>query len=132
MSISSAVVTILFVRAPLHSSTLPPGHHGDTGASMADIVLPAAAYTEKTAVYANTEGRAQEVHLAVAPPGMGREDWRIFRAISEVVGYPLPYDTVAQLRARIDEISPALTQLNSVQSACLEASALTGKVSRTQ
>lgn len=60
------------------------GHHGDVGAAMADCVLPGAAYTEKQASYVNTEGRAQQTLVAVTPPGMGREDWKIIRAISEV------------------------------------------------
>lgn len=60
------------------------GHHGDVGAPIADIILPGAAYTEKSATYVNTEGRAQQTKVAVTPPGMAREDWRIIRAISEV------------------------------------------------
>ena len=60
------------------------GHHGDKGALMADVVLPGAAYTEKNATYVNTEGRAQQTQLAVTPPGMAREDWKIIRALSEV------------------------------------------------
>lgn len=62
------------------------GHHGDYGASIANCVLPGAAYTEKQATYVNTEGRAQQTHMAVSPPGMAREDWKIIRAISEVLG----------------------------------------------
>lgn len=60
------------------------GHHGDNGASIADAVLPGAAYTEKQAIYVNTEGRAQQTLSAVSPPGMAREDWKIVRALSEV------------------------------------------------
>lgn len=62
------------------------GHHGDNGASIADAVLPGAAYTEKQATYVNTEGRAQQTLMAVSPPGMAREDWKILRALSEVAG----------------------------------------------
>lgn len=51
---------------------------------MADVVLPGAAYTEKTATYVNTEGRAQQTQAALVPPGMAREDWKIIRALSEV------------------------------------------------
>jgi NADH dehydrogenase (ubiquinone) Fe-S protein 1 len=51
---------------------------------MADVVLPGAAYTEKTGTYVNTEGRAQQTSTAVSPPGMAREDWKIIRAVSEV------------------------------------------------
>lgn len=60
------------------------GHHGDKGAAMADVVFPGAAYTEKEGTYVNTEGRAQETKLAVSPPGMARDDWKIIRALSEV------------------------------------------------
>lgn len=60
------------------------GHHGDVGAPMADIILPGAAYTEKCSTHVNTEGRAQQTKVAVTPPGMAREDWKIIRAISEV------------------------------------------------
>lgn len=84
------------------------GHHGDAGATMADIVLPGAAYTEKQATYLNAEGRAQQTLTAVTTPGMAREDWKIIRAISEVVGEPLSYDEFDDLRARLDEISPHL------------------------
>jgi NADH dehydrogenase/NADH:ubiquinone oxidoreductase subunit G len=51
---------------------------------MADAVLPGAAYTEKQASYVNTEGRAQQTLVAVTPPGLAREDWKIIRALSEV------------------------------------------------
>lgn len=63
-----------------------PGHHGDVGAPIADVILPGAAYTEKCSTYVNTEGRAQQTKVAVTAPGMAREDWKIIRAISEV-GY---------------------------------------------
>jgi len=48
------------------------------------VVLPGAAYTEKSATYVNTEGRAQHTRTAVTAPGMAREDWKIIRALSEV------------------------------------------------
>ena len=61
------------------------GHHGDRGVHLADVVLPGAAYTEKNATYVNTEGRTQQTRIAVNPPGMAREDWKIIRALSEVI-----------------------------------------------
>ena len=69
------------------------GHHGDAGAARADVILPGAAYTEKPGTYVNTEGRVQRGFLAVYPPGEAREDWKILRAFSDVVGHTLPYDT---------------------------------------
>ncbi|KAF5325337.1 hypothetical protein D9619_010089 [Psilocybe cf. subviscida] len=86
------------------------GHHGDLGAQLADVCLPGAAYTEKSTTWVNTEGRAQMGRTAVPPPGAAREDWKIVRALSEVVGSPLPYDDVLELRDRMWEISPSLVR----------------------
>ncbi|KAJ1921028.1 ndufs1 NADH-ubiquinone oxidoreductase subunit [Mycoemilia scoparia] len=84
------------------------GHHGDKGAHLADVILPGAAYTEKSATYINTEGRTQLTRVAVNPPGSAREDWKIICALSEVAGATLPYDELATLRHRLYEISPSL------------------------
>jgi len=84
------------------------GHHGDAGASQADLVLPAAAYAEKHGTWVNTEGRVQRAERAAFPPGEAREDWTIFRAVSDLLGRPLPFDTFGQLRTRMTEDFPQL------------------------
>jgi NADH-quinone oxidoreductase subunit G len=84
------------------------GHHGDNGAHHADVILPGAAYSEKSGTYVNLEGRVQRGERAVFPPGDAREDWSIFRALSEVMGKTLPFDTLAQLRAEMAKAVPAL------------------------
>jgi len=84
------------------------GHHGDAGARQADLVLPGAAYAEKHGTYANTEGRVQRAEKAVFPPGQAREDWAILRAVSELAGKKLPFDTFAQLRAAMVADHPQL------------------------
>jgi NADH-quinone oxidoreductase subunit G len=86
------------------------GHHGDKGAHAADVVLPAASYAEKPGTYVNLEGRVQRSERAVFPPGDAREDWTIFRALSEVLGDKLPFDTFDQLRAAMIAEVPALGQ----------------------
>jgi NADH-quinone oxidoreductase subunit G len=93
------------------------GTHGDRGAHRADVILPGAAYTEKSGLYVNTEGRVQIAERAGFPPGQAREDWAILRALSDVLGHKLPFDSLSELRAalfkahphlaRIDEIAPA-------------------------
>ena len=75
------------------------GHHGDAGAAQADLVLPGAAYSEKHGTYVNIEGRVQRSEKAVFPPGLAREDWTIFRAVSQLLGKPLPFDSFDQLRS---------------------------------
>ncbi|QTN18571.1 NADH-quinone oxidoreductase subunit G [Brevundimonas sp. AJA228-03] len=93
------------------------GSHGDRGAHTADVILPGAAWTEKSGLYVNTEGRVQMAERAVFPKGEAKEDWAILRALSERVGHTLPYDTLEQLRTklmgdhptfgRIDYLAPA-------------------------
>ena len=73
------------------------GTHGDAGAHRADVILPGAAYTEKSGTYVNTEGRVQMAARAAFPPGDAREDWAILRALSEVLGHRLPFDSLAEL-----------------------------------
>src|SRR6202042_1521616 len=87
------------------------GSHGDRGAARADVILPGAAYTEKSGLYVNTEGRVQRSLLAVYPPGEAREDWKIVRAFSEMVGRTLPYDTLDALRARLEQVNPAFGRI---------------------
>jgi len=84
------------------------GHHGDAGAAAADVVLPGAAYTEKPGTYVNTEGRVQRGDRAVFPPGDAREDWAILRALSDVLGSKLPFDSFDALRAAMYADVPAL------------------------
>ncbi|NWV87709.1 NDUS1 oxidoreductase, partial [Machaerirhynchus nigripectus] len=93
------------------------GHHGDVGAPMADVILPGAAYTEKAATYVNTEGRAQQTRVAVTPPGMAREDWKIIRAVSELAGLTLPYENLDEIRKRLEEVSPNLVRYDDVEEA---------------
>ena len=93
------------------------GHHGDSGAHLADVILPGAAYTEKNATYVNTEGRVQQGRLAVFPPGDAKEDWAVIRALSEALGQTLPYDTLPQVRARMAEINTVFATVDEIQAA---------------
>jgi NADH-quinone oxidoreductase subunit G len=90
------------------------GHHGDRGAARADVVLPGAAYTEKSGTYVNTEGRVQRTVQAAFPLGDAKEDWRIIRAFSAVVGHTLPYDTVEALRARLAAVNSVFATLDTL------------------
>jgi len=93
------------------------GSHGDAGAHRADVVLPGAAYTEKSATYVNTEGRVQRTQLAVFAPGEAKEDWRVIRALSDVLGKALPYDSPKQVRERLAAVNPVFATLGTVTAA---------------
>jgi NADH-quinone oxidoreductase subunit G len=90
------------------------GTHGDNGAHRADVILPGAAYTEKTGLYVNTEGRVQMANRASFPPGGAREDWAILRALSELVGAKLPYDSLPALRQALFKERPQLARIGQI------------------
>ena len=91
------------------------GTHGDRGAHRADVILPGAAYTEKSGIYVNTEGRAQMANRAAFPPGEAREDWAIVRALSDALGRKLPYDSLAQLRQALFKAVPHLMRIDQIE-----------------
>jgi NADH-quinone oxidoreductase subunit G len=90
------------------------GSHGDNGAHRADVILPGAAYPEKSGIYVNTEGRVQMGNRATFPPGDAREEWAIFRALSDVLGVKLPYDSLAALRQALFKEHPHLARIGQV------------------
>jgi len=90
------------------------GSHGDRGAHRADVILPAAAYTEESGVFVNLEGRPQMANRAGFPPGEAKENWAILRALSAELGTALPYDTLAQLRQAIVAEVPHMAQIDVV------------------
>ena len=90
------------------------GSHGDAGAHRADVILPGAAYTEKSVTYVNTEGRPQMTSRAAFPPGEAREDWAILRALSETLGATPPWNNLDELRAAMYKVAPHLARLDQL------------------
>lgn len=106
---------VLKEKLPEGTIVIYQGHHGDNGAELADFIFPGSTYTEKQGTYVNTEGRAQQTLNAVTPPGYARNDWKILRALSEVAGHTLPYESLQEVRDRLQEVSPSLTRYNKIQ-----------------
>ncbi|WP_336276823.1 NADH-quinone oxidoreductase subunit NuoG [Bartonella sp. CB178] len=94
--------------------TIYIGSHGDNGAHAADVILPASAYTEKSGIYVNTEGRVQMTNRAGFAPGEAKEDWAILRALSDVLGQRLPFDTLSQLRQKLFSDYPHLCTIDDI------------------
>ncbi|MBY4589757.1 MULTISPECIES: NADH-quinone oxidoreductase subunit NuoG [Rhizobium] len=90
------------------------GSHGDNGAHHADVILPAAAYTEKSGTWVNTEGRVQMGNRAGFAPGDAREDWAIIRALSDVLGKKLPFDSLSELRVRLYATFPHFAAIDEI------------------
>ncbi|MGY9053072.1 MAG: NADH-quinone oxidoreductase subunit NuoG, partial [Rhodobacterales bacterium] len=91
------------------------GSHGDRGAHRADVILPAAAYTEESGIFVNTEGRVQMTARAGFAPGQAKENWAILRALSAELGETLPYDNLNALRAELFEDYPHMSNLDEPQ-----------------
>ncbi|MGU3574913.1 NADH-quinone oxidoreductase subunit NuoG [Brucellaceae bacterium C25G] len=91
------------------------GTHGDAGAHAADVILPGAAYTEKSGTYVNTEGRVQMSMRAGFAPGEAKEDWAVLRALSDTLGQRLPFDSLAQLRAKLYADYPHMAAIDAIE-----------------
>lgn len=97
------------------------GTHGDRGAHRADVILPAATYAEKSGTYVNTEGRVQMANRAAFAPGEAREDWAILRALSDVLGQRLPFDSLNALRAKLYGAYPHFAAIGRIETADVAA-----------
>ncbi len=104
------------------------GTHGDAGVSVANVILPGAAYTEKAGIYVNMEGRVQRGYRAAFPPGDAREDWTIIRALSELTGHVLPYDNIDELRVKMLEAAPHFIGVDTIEPAKWAAFGKAGKL----
>jgi NADH-quinone oxidoreductase subunit G len=103
------------VDVPAGAFVVYLGTHGDAGAHRADVILPGAAYTEKSGTYVNTEGRVQLAPRAAFPPGDAREDWAILRALSDALGHKLPFDSLTELRAALYQAFPHFMRIDQIE-----------------
>jgi NADH dehydrogenase (ubiquinone) Fe-S protein 1 len=97
------------------------GHHGDKGVYRANVILPSSAFSEKEGTYENTEGCTQWTIPAVPTVGDARDDWKIIRALSEVAGAQLPYDSLSAVRDRISTVAPNLVHVDERETPTISA-----------
>lgn len=72
----------------------------------ADVVLPAAAFLEKSGTFTNAERRIQLVAKAADPPGSAKTDLEIFSLVSSALGHELPYAGPEDVMAELAETTP--------------------------
>ena len=92
------------------------GHHGDVSAQFSDIVLPTPAYTEKTSTYVNMEGRVLQTTRCYHPLGESKEEWKIFRALSNNFSKKLQFNNISDLRKEISTHFPLFKEINNLSS----------------
>jgi NADH-quinone oxidoreductase subunit G len=117
---------VAFEQLDADAFVIYQGHHGDSGASAANLVLPGCAYTEKSATYVSTEGRTQRAARAIDAPGDAREDWSILVALSMMLSKPLPFASLGDVRERMVAIAPHLAGASggTIEAASAELSSL--------
>ncbi|KAI3976478.1 hypothetical protein MKX01_008336 [Papaver californicum] len=108
-------------KLPSDAFVVYQGHHGDKGVYRANVILPSSAFSEKEGTYENTEGCTQQTLPAVPTVGDARDDWKILRALSEVSGLRLPYETLGGVRARIRTVAPNLVHTDEREPASFSA-----------
>ena len=91
------------------------GHHGDKSASVADVILPTPAYTEKTSTYMNIEGRVIQTNKCHNPLGEAKEEWKIFRVLSNLINHQLKFNNLSELRDEITKNFNQFTSLNELK-----------------
>jgi NADH-quinone oxidoreductase subunit G len=121
------------IKVPDGTFVVYIGTHGDRGAHRADVILPGAAYTEKSGIYVNTEGRVQMANRATFPPGEAHEDWAIIRALSEALGKSLAFDSLDTLRQGLFKTTPHLMRVDWIKVGDVaDIRALAGKAGRVE
>lgn len=105
------------------------GSHGDQGARNADVILPAAAYSEKAAIFVNLEGRAQTTARAIFAPNQAKEDWKIIAELADILGFDLGFKDLSELRAALKQVSSTFANLENITKAqWIKSGELNGKL----
>ena len=90
------------------------GHHGDSGAHIADVILPAPAFPEKSSTFVNMEGRVLQTTKCFHPIGDSKDEWKIFRALSNEINQNLKFNNLEELRIEIVNNFKILKELNAL------------------
>jgi NADH-quinone oxidoreductase chain G len=81
----------------------------ETG-QLADVVLPAQAWSERDGTYTNIEGRVQRVRKAVGPRS-DKADWKILCDVATAMGHAMDYSNVGEITAELARVSPLYVDL---------------------
>ena len=90
------------------------GHHGDSGAQIADLILPSTAFPEKSSTFVNMEGRVIQTTKCFHPIGDAKDEWKIFRSLSNEINKDLKFNNLAELRVEILNNYEIFKELNII------------------
>jgi formate dehydrogenase major subunit len=94
-------------------------------AKFAHVLLPGTSFLEKDGTFTNAERRINRVRPVMAPK-TGKQEWQIICEIAQAMGYPMHYDSAAQIMDEIALTTPTfagvsfahLDKVGSVQWPC--------------
>jgi formate dehydrogenase alpha subunit len=76
-------------------------------AELAHVVLPGVSFVEKDGTFTNSERRVQRVRQAIDPVGNSRPDWQIISDLSSRLGYPMKYNSPAEIMEEAASLTPS-------------------------
>ena len=96
-------------------------------AKFAHVFLPGTSFLEKDGTFINAERRINRVR-PVMKPRQGKDEWLITQELANAMGYPMKYDSAAEIMDEIAELTPEfnnvsfefLDRVGSVQWPCNE------------
>ena len=96
-------------------------------ASFAHVFLPGTSFLEKDGTFTNAERRINRVRPVMASP-TGRSEWEATCALAEAMGYPMHYESAAEIMDEIAALTPTfagvsfarLDEVGSIQWPCNE------------
>jgi len=80
-------------------------------ANYADVILPAAAFAEKTGTVTNTNRQVQMGRPAVSPPGSAKEDWWITTELARRCGLDWHYSHPSEVFAEMGQVMDSLSNI---------------------
>ncbi len=80
-------------------------------AKIADVVLPAASFIEKTGTFTNLERRLQQINRAEDPVAESKPDWEIIQAVARKMGASMNYASAAAIMKEIRSAVPMYKEL---------------------
>jgi len=104
------------------------GHHGDASANIADIILPTPAFPEKSSTFVNMEGRVMQTTKSFNPINESKEEWKIFRALSDQFEKKLIFNNLNELRQEIITKFHFLKEINLLPRLLLSNFGLPNKI----
>jgi NADH-quinone oxidoreductase chain G len=84
---------------------------GET-ARLADVVLPAQAWSERNGTLTNIERRVQRTRMAVAPRS-GKPDWQIVAAVATAMGFPMEFAGADEIMHELASVTPGYEEPSS-------------------